>query len=131
MAESVGDAEVAQIWKRTKFYLDLSLIDSATRAGIADDINSAMRRSTSPSFRAGSIETLITAGFPERMSDVDEIFNELAKERIKEIKVRGVARFQLAAGTDVINFEGKRFRGGSFISGRSMEEALENLGGFT
>lgn len=123
-----ADEEIESIWEREKKYIDVKKIRGVSREqiqqGIKKQLESVSTRGKNP--QANS-EFLIKKGFPERASENRKIREELLSDNIKEIKVRGKTRFQIAKGTPTTKIDGKTVRAGQFISGKTKEQATKNL----
>jgi hypothetical protein len=130
--DSLPEDEIEAIWQRSKRYLDLNKIKSVSRKMIQEEIREEMRNANVPRDRERNpqalMDFLIFKGFPEEAASNDKIVNELLSDNVKEIKVKGKTRFQIAKGTPSFTTpEGKTIRAGQFIGGGTKEGAIKNL----
>ena len=69
------------------------------------------------------MDFLIEKGFPNEASDNQNIKKELLGNRINEITVRGLPRFQIRKGTPTVD----GVKAGQFISGKTRDQAVDSL----
>ena len=130
MVDTLVDSEVLGVWRRIKQYLDVDSITATDKMNQQKQLQDIMANPTKPSpdFPA-NMDTLVDNDFPSGFVQNPAIRNELLSGRIKEIKVRGVTRFQISGGTPSIKGKGRSFkvRGGLFLGGTTREKALKYL----
>lgn len=130
MADTLVASEILGIWKRIRRYLDIDSITATDKMNQQKQLQDLMTNPSKGSSEfPGNMDTLVDNGFPSEFVGNPEIRNDLLSGRIREIKVRGTTRFQIAGGTPFVRGEGKSFkvRGGLFLPGTSREKALEGL----
>lgn len=131
--DSLTDKEFEGIWQRNKKYIQLDKIKSITRRNIKEEIAEAVRTSSAPSKKKAfnpqaNSNFLLRRGFAERASRTKNIVEELLAENVNLVKVRNQPRYQIKKGSATIRTKsGKVIKAGQFISGKTKEEAIENL----
>lgn len=123
MSDSLLDSEILDIWKRIRGLIDLSKIKSTDKMNQKEELRKAMESPQRSDKFPMNMDTLVDHDFPDAFVQNPEIRKDLLKDRINEIKIKGVSRYQVKGGTP----SSGTIRGGRFLSGKTLDDALDDL----
>lgn len=128
MSDSLLDSQILDVWVRIRSLVDLGGVTATDKMNQKDQLRKAMQtpRKTNSRFPT-NMDTLVENDFPSAFVENPEIRKELLKERISEIKVKGQTRYTVKSGTQSFTYGNKTIRGGKFLSGKTIDQAYEDL----
>lgn len=126
--DSLDEQEIISIWERNKKYIDINDIKAVSKPAIQEEIRQKLNEVPQKGKnKQANTDFLIRRGFVDRAVNNPNIQRELFQNNIREIKVKGKSRFQIAKGTPTTTVNGKQIRAGRFIAGKDKAEAVKNL----
>lgn len=117
MSDTLTDSQVLGIWERSKDDIDWKKITAVDTMNQQKELQKLMEN---PKRKSPQLTTLAENNFSNAFVQNPIIREELLRNSIKEVKVKGKTRFQVRSRTGIK-------RSGQFLQGRTEDEALRDL----